>query len=181
MNFSIIIPVYNEKENIAILIKEIIKYVHKKYIYEIIVIDDFSDDNNYDVLSLIKKQYNVTVVSHQENQGQSKAILTGIVNSKYDNILTIDGDLQNNPKDINKLLDQYFSDDNNFDLVSGIRIKRKDTYIKIISSIIANKVRSFVLKDNCPDTGCSLKIFDKKIFLNFEFFDGIHRFLPALF
>ena len=66
-------------------------------------------------------------------------------------------------------------------MVAGIRLKRKDSFIKIISSKIANKIRSSILKDNCPDTGCSLKIFNKNIFLQFEFFDGIHRFLPALF
>ena len=74
----------------------------------------------------------------------------------------------------------YFSDDN-LKLLGGLRLNRQDSVIKILSSKIANSIRSFVLKDNCSDTGCSLKIFDKNIFLDFPFFNGIHRFLPALF
>ena len=92
----------------------------------------------------------------------------------------MDGDGQNNPKDIPKLLEIYFSS-KDFTLVSGIRIKRKDSLIKIISSRVANLIRSYILEDKCPDTGCSLKIFQKNIFLDFPYFDGIHRFLPALF
>ena len=77
-------------------------------------------------------------------------------------------------------LSNFFSN-NDISLVGGIRLKRKDNYVKIISSILANYVRNFILKDNCTDTGCSLKVFDKHIFESFPFFDGIHRFLPALF
>ena len=78
------------------------------------------------------------------------------------------------------LLDKYFSDDNLF-LIGGIRVKRKDNLIKIYSSFFANLIRSFILDDGCKDTGCSLKVFDRDIFLSFPFFSGIHRFLPALF
>ena len=92
----------------------------------------------------------------------------------------MDGDGQNNPKDINKLIKLYFSD-LNLSLVGGIRKKRRDTFVKIYSSKIANFVRSKILNDDCIDTGCSLKIFKKDVFLTFPFFNGIHRFLPALF
>ena len=87
--------------------------------------------------------------------------------------------MQNNPNDIPSLINLYNSD--SFKLVGGIRKKRKDNLTKIISSYLANKIRSFILKDDCKDTGCSLKIFDKDIFLKFPYFDGLHRFLPALF
>ena len=101
-------------------------------------------------------------------------------NSSNKIIITIDGDGQNDPADIPKLLDIYNSN-NNIKLIGGIRIKRQDSYIKIISSKLANSIRSKILDDQCKDTGCSLKIFDKDIFLNFPYFNGIHRFLPALF
>ena len=116
----------------------------------------------------------------KNNLGQSYSIQKGINNSVNDIIVTIDGDGQNDPKDIIKLYDIYMAKEN-LKLVGGIRKKRKDKFIKKISSKIANFIRSRVLNDNCKDTGCSLKIFSKKIFIQFEYFDGIHRFLPALF
>lgn len=179
MNFSIVIPVYNEKKNIGILIKEITEYIDEKFKYEIIIVDDCSDDGSKETLSKLSKEENLNVIFHNKNMGQSFSILTGIKRASYKNILTIDGDLQNDPRDINMLLYNYF--ENGYDLVSGIRKKRKDSYIKIISSVLANYIRSLILKDNCKDTGCSLKIFSKEIFLNFPFFNGIHRFLPALY
>ena len=91
----------------------------------------------------------------------------------------MDGDLQNNPKDIHRLLEVY--NNKKFDLIGGLRLKRKDSFIKIISSKIANKFRSYILNDGCIDTGCSLKVFKKNHFLKLPYFDGIHRFLPALF
>ena len=112
--------------------------------------------------------------------GQSFSLFRGVKESKYSVIVSIDGDGQNNPIDIVKLLTLYNSSEN-LKLVGGIRQKRKDSIIKIISSKIANNVRSFILNDECPDTGCSLKVFDKQVFLSFPFFSGIHRFLPALF
>lgn len=179
MNFSIIIPVYNEKDNITELIQEISSSVDNRYKFEIIIIDDGSDDGTKTILRNLSNLQYISVVFHKKNIGQSASILTGIKKARYKNILTIDGDLQNDPNDINKLLNKFF--EKGYDLVSGIRTKRKDNLIKIISSIFANKVRSFVLKDNCKDTGCSLKIFNKETFLQFPFFDGIHRFLPALY
>tara|TARA_Y100001970_G_C14146533_1_gene810162 strand:+ start:630 stop:1325 length:696 start_codon:yes stop_codon:yes gene_type:complete len=176
---SIIIPVFNEAENIESLMKEIQQVLEKKINYEIIIVNDCSVDNTLKLLSKINI-VNIKVINHNKNLGQSKSILTGIKNSNYDTIVTIDGDSQNNPKDIIKLHDIYFSQ-NIYSLVGGLRIKRKDSIIKILSSKIANSIRQFFLDDNCKDTGCSLKIFNKKIFLSLPYFDGIHRFLPALY
>ena len=106
--------------------------------------------------------------------------MNGINSSKYNTIVTIDGDGQNNPIDIPKLANVYFSNKNLY-LVGGIRKNRKDNFKKIISSKIANLIRKKLLNDNCNDTGCSLKIFDKETFLRFPPFNGMHRFLPALF
>jgi len=178
--FSIIIPIFNESENIYSLVDEIFSLIENKFSFEIILVDDGSQDNTNQVLNIIKKKYsNVIIVTHQKNMGQSRALLTGIIKSKYNNILTLDGDGQNNPNDITKLLKIYFN--SNYFLIGGIRLNRKDNLVKKISSKLANFIRQSLLKDECMDTGCSLKIFDKKIFLNFPFFNGIHRFLPALF
>ena len=179
--FSIVIPAYNEGENLVVLIDEIFSSIdNSKNKFEVIIVDDCSNDDTQSKISTYIKNYNLVYLKNKINLGQSKSIYTGIKNAKFSNIVTIDGDLQNDPKDINILCHIYFSDVN-YGLVSGVRIKRKDNITKVISSKIANSIRSYILKDKCPDTGCSLKIFKKNVFLSFDFFDGIHRFLPALF
>lgn len=178
-NFSIVIPVYNEKQNIENLIKEINQVLNNHYKYEIVLVNDNSTDGTSEILRNYKKINNYKVIKNDLNKGQSYSIREGISIASYDTIITIDADGQNNPKDIPNLINIF--NENNYSLVGGIRKKRKDNLIKKISSIIANKIRSFILNDQCSDTGCSLKVFDKHIFLQFPYFDGIHRFLPALF
>ncbi len=177
--FSIIIPIYNESQNINKLIDEIDNSLSKYDNYEIIIINDASTDNTSDVLKQIKNN-KILIISNPVNKGQSYSIFKGINKSSYDTIVTIDGDGQNNPADIPKLLSLY-NVNKNIELVGGLRLKRQDNVIKIISSKIANSIRSSILKDSCIDTGCSLKVFNKKIFLQFPYFDSIHRFLPAMF
>ena len=182
MSFSVVIPFFNEEENAEKLLDEIDFYLKEIYNdYEIILINDASTDNTYDVLKIISKKNNkVRIINNIKNLGQSYSLIKAIKDSKYDTIITIDGDGQNNPSDMPVLLDKYFKNPK-VDLVSGIRIKRKDSYIKKVSSKIANQVRKYILNDNCDDTGCSLKVFNKKIFLKFTAFKGLHRFIPALF
>tara|TARA_B100000989_G_C19473554_1_gene441828 strand:+ start:382 stop:1068 length:687 start_codon:yes stop_codon:yes gene_type:complete len=181
INFSIVIPIYNEALNIQNLVEEIFDNLKNlKNNYELILIDDASTDNTFDKISALKKKYDIIYQKNNKNNGQSFSIKEGVAVSRYDTIVTMDGDGQNNPKDIIKLLNIY-GNKNEFFLVSGIRLKRKDNLIKIISSKIANKVRSIILKDNCKDTGCSLKVFDKKSFLDLPYFNSIHRFIPSLF
>ncbi len=182
-NFSIIIPVFNEEKNIEDLIDEINLCLKKYYdLFEIIIVNDCSIDNTYKILNkkINNSNNNIEIINNEKNFGQSFSILRGIKNSKYEIIVTMDGDGQNDPKDILKLLKHYISDEDLF-LVGGIRKKRKDNVIKILSSKLANFVRKNILNDKCDDTGCSLKVFDKNIFLKFPFFDGMHRFIPALF
>jgi dolichol-phosphate mannosyltransferase len=178
-SFSIIVPLYNESNNIYKLVTEIYNSLKKYNNFELILVNDGSEDNTKDILEKIKINYPIKIVENKSNLGQSFSIWIGIKYSNHKTIITLDGDGQNNPYDIPKLLKIYFS--NKFSLVGGIRKKRKDSLLKIISSKTANKIRSAILKDNCIDTGCSLKVFDKDIFLSFPFFDGLHRFLPALF
>ena len=178
--FSIVIPLYNEAKNIEILLTEIYVSLKKYKNFEIILVNDFSSDNTLEVIKNIQKKNHITLVNNSKNQGQSYAIHKGITISKNNLIVTIDGDGQNNPKDKPRLLELFFAN-KDVSLVGGIRFKRKDSNIKILSSKIANAIRSKILNDDCLDTGCSLKVFEKNIFLNFPYFNGIHRFLPALF
>ncbi len=177
-NFSIIIPAYNEEEALPNLLDEIYNINFDK-VFEVIVVNDFSSDNTLKQLERFTS-YNLRVISHSQRSGQSMAIFTGINAAKYDYIVTIDGDGQNNPKDIMRMLNFLFKK-NESKIVCGIRKNRRDNSIRIISSKLANFVRKHYLGDECDDTGCSLKIFNKKLFLKIPYFDGIHRFIPALF
>ena len=182
-NFSIVIPVFNEELNIDLLAEEIFSNLEiYNNLYEIIFVNDGSTDQTILRIKYLKEKFPniIRFIDNKKNIGQSLSLIEGIRFSKFKTIVTIDGDGQNNPKDIPILLKKYFSDENLF-LVGGIRHIRKDSFVKIISSKLANFVRSHLLKDNCPDTGCSLKVFDKDVFLKFSIFNGIHRFLPALF
>ncbi len=180
-NISIVIPVYNEESNIKNIYQEITSRLNDYKYYELIFIEDGSNDNTYiNLLELKKREKNLIIIKNESNFGQSYSIHKGIRESNFENIITIDGDGQNDPKDITMLIDLYFKNPNT-KLIAGIRNKRRDNLIKIFSSKIANSFRNMILKDGCKDTGCSLKIFDKKTFLKFPYFNGIHRFLPALF
>ena len=176
--FSIVIPLYNEEKNIVILINEIINNL-KNIEYEIILVNDASTDRTLEVLDEFNKIDYIKIFNNITNKGQSFSIHKGVLKSNFNSIITLDGDGQNNPKDILNLIKIY--EKGNYQLIGGIRKNRKDSFIKIISSKIANSIRKTYLNDDCNDTGCGLKIFNKKIFLEIDFFDGMHRFLPALY
>jgi len=179
-NFSIIIPIFNESKNIEKLINEIYHHLYNFNNFEIIIVNDGSTDDTQLILKKIKQEHQINIVNLPKKNGQSFAIRQGALNAKNNILITIDGDGQNNPADIEKLL-FFFVKKKIFSLVGGIRVRRKDSFIKILSSKIANFLRNLILQDECSDTGCSLKVFDKNVFLSFPFFDGMHRFLPALF
>lgn len=178
--FSIVIPIYNEAQNIKKLIEEIYTSLVKYKDFEVILVNDASTDNTIEVINKLPKKFNLILLNNLQNKGQSFSISRGIRESNNQIIITLDGDGQNNPVDIPILLEHFFLN-KNISLVGGLRKKRKDSLIKIISSRLANKIRSRILNDECEDTGCSLKVFSKSVFLRFPYFDGIHRFLPALF
>jgi len=174
---SVVVPVRNEQDNVASLIAEIDAAVTIEH--EIVYVDDGSTDATYATLKNLQKQYKqLRVIHHEKSCGQSTAVRTGVKFAKYDWIATLDGDGQNDPADIPKLLAALSED---VELVGGNRrASRRDTWIKRLSSVIANGVRSRMLKDDTPDTGCGLKLFSRAAFLDLPYFDHMHRFLPAL-
>lgn len=181
INLSIVIPAYNEAGNIGTLISEITQ-LKLNPPYEIIVVDDASSDDTYNTVLKLKTDIpELKIIQHESTCGQSAAVATGIAHAAGELIVTMDGDGQNNPADIPKLVSALVTSKNpNLRMVAGFRKKRDDSPWRIISSKIANSVRSFFLRDQTPDTGCGLKVFYRSAFINLPFFDHMHRFLPAL-
>jgi len=175
MDISIVIPVFNEEENVSILhgkLVSVLNKIGKKY--EIIFVDDGSKDKTFVNLFNLKP---VKIVRHRTNFGQTAAMLSGIRESKGKIIITMDGDLQNDPEDIPLLLEKM---DEGFDVVSGWRANRKDTFGKRIFSKIANKLRGMLIKDPIHDSGCSLKAYKRECFDEIDLYGEMHRYIPAL-
>ena len=179
--YSILIPIYNESDNILSLTNEIeCAMANLLPNWELIFIDDGSIDTTPSILSTLSmKKKHIRHVHLEKNYGQSSALLAGIDAAKGEWLITLDGDGQNDPSDIPKLLELAKS--GSYDLVTGIRKKRKDVFYKRFISKIANTVRKRVLLDNAQDSGCSLKLFRRTCALQLFRFRGMHRFLPALF
>lgn len=176
---SVVVPVRNEQDNIAPLITEIRAALDGVVDYEIIYVNDGSTDATPQKLAEMRQTCpQLRVVRHAQSCGQSTAVRSGVKAAKGEWIATLDGDGQNDPADIPKLIAAL---EEGVELVGGNRRHaRRDTWIKRISSIIANGVRSRLLQDDTPDTGCGLKLFRRDVFLDLPYFDHMHRFLPAL-
>lgn len=177
-NLTIIVPLFNEEENIERLNNELSDFLKKSLVEsQILFINDGSTDNSE---LLIKKICNANekfnFISFTKNCGLSAAIKAGFDYTKTSLVGYIDADLQTNPQDFNLLLKKI----NNNDLVTGVRTSRKDSVIKNISSLIANTIRKIFTKDNMDDTGCPLKIIRSSYAKKIPMFRGIHRFLPAM-
>ncbi|MGJ8563234.1 MAG: glycosyltransferase family 2 protein [Alphaproteobacteria bacterium] len=182
LDLSVVVPVYNESENVGLLVQEIAQALDGMP-YEMIFVNDRSSDDTEAVLKELKKTYPaLRALSHIENAGQSRSIRTGILAAKSPVIATLDGDGQNDPADIPALFAQYSRKDapENLALVGGRRAKRKDSWAKRFASRFGNGVRKKLLKDNADDTGCGLKVFSREVFLLLPYFDHIHRYIPAL-
>jgi dolichol-phosphate mannosyltransferase len=184
MTISIVVPVHNEAENISPLLHEIIAALKNFTDYEIIYIDDGSRDDTLSVLKTAQKTIpNLRVFHHEKSCGQSAAIYTGIKAAKFPVIATLDGDGQNNPADIPNLYAELQSQremNSKLAMIAGWRNQRNDSAWRLFSSKFANGIRSKLLGDATPDTGCGLKVFLREAALQLPFFDHYHRFLPAL-
>ena len=183
MDLSVVVPVRDEEANIVPLINEICSSLNGLLEYEIIYVDDGSSDKTWErLVELSEKLSQLRIVKHRESFGQSTAIHTGVKAAESPLIATLDGDGQNDPADIPRLLEVFNSAETavGLQLVIGHRRKRQDSWVKRASARVANKVRGYLLKDRTPDTGCGLKLFPRDTFLQLPFFDHMHRFLPAL-
>jgi glycosyltransferase involved in cell wall biosynthesis len=170
---SVIIPLYNEEENVPILQSELSAAL-KAIDYEIIFVDDGSADRTVERIEVAP---NIHVLRFQKNAGQSAAIFAGLKAARGSTLVLIDGDLQNDPADIPRLLDEIAR---RADLVCGYRAQRRDTRVKRLTSRIANAVRSRYTKDGVRDTGCTLKAMRRECVGALIPFKGMHRFIPAL-
>lgn len=170
---SVVIPLFNEEENLPVLQKELADAL-AGLSYEIVFVDDASRDGT---LSRIERRPEIRVLQFEKNAGQSAAMFAGIHAARGSVIVLLDGDLQNDPADIPKLLAEI---ERGFDLVCGYRAKRKDTLVKKITSRVANFVRSRFTRDGVRDTGCTLKAMRRECAQALIPFYGMHRFIPAL-
>ncbi len=172
-DFSVVIPLYNEEDNVAVLQREIGEALAGRN-YELILVDDGSSDAT---VARIDRTPEVRVLEFEKNAGQSAAMIAGISAVRGSVIVLLDGDLQNDPKDIPRLLEEI---SRGADLVCGYRAKRRDTVLKKITSRVANFVRSRFVGDGVRDTGCTLKAMRRECAAALVPFKGVHRFIPAL-
>jgi dolichol-phosphate mannosyltransferase len=178
---SIVVPVRNEAENVSPLIAEIAAALDGRWAYEIIYVNDGSTDETADRLAVLMKQRgNLRQLRHATSSGQSAAVRSGVRAARGAIVATLDGDGQNNPAFLPDLIAAIEQGGNRVGLAAGQRVGRKDTGFKKIQSRIANGVRKAILRDGTRDTGCGLKAFRREVFLAMPYFDGLHRFLPAL-
>lgn len=179
MDLSIVIPTYNEEGNVEKLHSEVtaaLSQLRKKY--EILFVDDGSRDRTFEKLEkLTKRDNSVRVIKFSRNYGQTAAMLAGLQNAKGGIVVTIDADLQNDPKDIPKLVKKLSE---GYDLVCGWRQNRKDTFGKRISSKLSNILMGSLMDLNIHDSGCTLRAYRKEILQDFKIYGETHRYIPAI-
>jgi dolichol-phosphate mannosyltransferase len=175
---AIIVPVYDEEENIVPMAREVSEAMKNVMMdYELVFVDDASRDSTWQrIQELRKSNPRVRGLRHLKNAGQSAALWTGILNTTTPLIATLDGDLQNDPADLPKLIAEV----KNVDFVCGVRTKRKDTWVRRVSSKVARWARKSALGVDFADTGCAFRVFKRSTLDGLFGFNGLHRFLPVL-
>jgi glycosyltransferase involved in cell wall biosynthesis len=177
---SIVVPVRNEADNIAPLVDEIANALDKHLAFELIYVNDGSTDRTEAELArLMESRPWLRQIRHEISCGQSAAVSSGVMHARAAIVVTLDGDGQNDPAFIPALLEAMMKAPH-IGLVAGQRVGRQASGFKKFQSRVANAVRSVVLRDGTRDTGCGLKAFRRDLFLRLPYFDGLHRFLPAL-
>jgi dolichol-phosphate mannosyltransferase len=178
---SVVVPVFNERDNIAGLVDEIVAALRGLLPFEIIYVDDCSADGSPEILQALKQRVpELRVLRHAVQSGQSTAVRTGVKAARAKWVATLDGDGQNDPADIPMLLAARDSGGTETKLFAGWRVNRQDGAGKRWASHWANAIRSRLLNDATPDTGCGIKLFERNAFLDLPYFDHMHRYLPAL-
>ena len=178
---SVVVPVHNEEDNVAPLVGEIVTALRGVIDFEIVYVDDTSKDATLQRLRDLQASVpELRVIRHLSNAGQSTAVRNGVKAARAPWIATLDGDGQNDPADIPKLLAQRDSAAADIKLFAGWRVNRQDSGSKRWASKWANAIRARMLRDDTPDTGCGIKLFEREAFLDLPYFDHMHRYLPAL-
>ena len=179
-DLSVVFPVYNEEENVPLLLAEIAKALDGRgWTYEIVAFDDGSRDRSLEVLRAARAQYpTLRVLSMEKNSGQTAALDAGWRAARGVLVVSLDADLQNDPADIPKMIEKLES--SKADMVIGVRVNRQDTLARKIQSRIGNGVRNLITGDHITDTGCSLKLARREAIEPVRLFTGMHRFLPTL-
>ena len=182
---SVVIPVCNEEENVLPLAREIEAALRGRHPFEILFVDDGSTDGTADAVRAARGEIpEVRLLRHSRRSGQSAAVASGVRRARGEWIATLDGDGQNDPADFPAMLDALAAAreaGRDVRLVMGNRVTRRDTWLRRLSSRVANVVRGGLLGDGTPDTGCGIKLMHRDTFLELPFFDHMHRFLPALY
>jgi dolichol-phosphate mannosyltransferase len=179
---SIVIAVFDEAENVETVCAEILDRCAALTPFEIVFVDDGSRDDTAAIIARIAAaDPRVRLVRHLKRCGKSQAVRTGVLMARAPWIATLDGDGQNDPADLPDMLAAAWAAGTPEPLVAGVRVRRDDPLSRLIATRIANGFRSWVLNDQCPDTGCGVKVFPRKLYLQLPCFEGQHRFLPALF
>ncbi len=182
LEFSVVVPVHNEAGNVETLITEIARALDGRA-YEMVFVDDSSTDDTRAALVELKAKFPMLrVLGHRKNAGQSRAIRTGIQHARAPVVGTLDGDGQNDPADLPDLYRQLTRADapEGLKMVMGRRAKRRDTAWKRFGSRFANNIRKRMLKDDCDDSGCGIKVMKREAYLDLPYFDHMHRYMPAL-
>ena len=178
IEISVVVPIFNEEESIPVLIPELVRVLnHLNTPYEVLLVDDGSSDGSLKILKEMISRYPfLRTLRFRENRGSSTVLVAGVREARGAKIVTIDSDLQNDPGDIPKLL-EYLGP---YDMAAGWRQKREDTWLKKISSKIANAVRNRMSGEDIHDSACTLRAFKKECLQEIPVFNGMHRFLSTL-
>ena len=182
LEFSVVVPVHNESGNVEALAREIATALDGRA-YEMIFVDDASTDETRSELAALKETFPaLRILSHRKNAGQSRAIRTGVQAARGRVVGTLDGDGQNDPADLPDLYRALTRQDapEKLAMVMGRRASRKDTAWKRFGSRFANSIRKRMLRDDCDDSGCGIKVLKREVYLALPYFDHMHRYMPAL-
>ena len=180
--FSVVVAVFNEADNVATVTEQILLAAPPIGAFELIYVDDGSKDGTADRLRELRRtRCPIRVLRHDRRCGKTAALITGVMAARAPWIVTMDGDGQNRADDVPRLLELAWASGEPSPLVAGIRTRRHDPWSRRVATKFANGLRQALLRDGCPDTGCGLKAFRRDVFLRLPVFEGMHRFLPALF